>query len=176
MKFLARMGCIALFTAMAVSGFAQFKKGDILINLGLGAFTPYNGGLPLVSAVEVGVTDEISVGASIDFLSHWQGFPGVRRDFSALFVGGRGSLHLTDLLGLNTKEVDLYVGVAIGFRQFGWVDDFSIVGPLGNRYSNGLFAGLFAGARYYFNKQVGVFGEVGAGGSSNLRAGLALRL
>lgn len=152
---------------------AQFNKGDKLLNLGIGVNSYYNGGIPLTASLEVGITNEISVGASFDYLGHRYRVGGVDYGFNAMYIGFRGSYHFSELLDLNTPEFDLYAGLNLGFRNFAWNDNG--YNGLGNAYGNGIYAGIFAGGRYYFQNNFGVFGEVGAGGSSNARLGLALR-
>lgn len=152
---------------------AQFNKGDKLLNLGIGLNSYYSGGIPLHASFEVGVTNEVSVGVSVDYLSHRYRSGGVDYGFNSTYVGLRGAFHFTELLDLKTPEFDLYAGAALGFRSFGWRDD-SFNG-LGGRYGNGVYLGIFVGGRYYFQNNFGVFGELGAGGSGNARLGVSFR-
>lgn len=155
------------------AAFAQFNKGDKLLNLGIGVNSYYNGGIPLHASLEVGVTDEISIGGSFDYLGYRYRVGGVNYGFNAMYLGFRGAYHFSELLDLNTPEFDLYAGVSLGFRNFAWSDN--AYNGLGGRYGNGVYAGLFVGGRYYFQNNFGAFGEVGAGGSGNARLGLSFR-
>jgi hypothetical protein len=167
------LGAFFIFCSVAQ---AQFNKGDKLLNLGLGINSYYGGGIPLSGSFEVGITDEVSVGAGFDYLGYRYSYPGGKWSYSIMYFGGRGSFHLSELLELGVKEMDLYAGASLGFRAFTWREDYQF-GTVGfpARYSNGLFLGVFVGARYYFAQKVGVFGEFGAGGSSNAKLGLAFR-
>lgn len=160
---------------LSTSGFAQFSKNDKLLNLGIGVNSYYNGGIPLSSSFEVGITDEISIGAGLDYLSHRYNVLGTKYGFSALYLGARGSYHFSELLNINDQALDIYGGASLGYRRFTWRDNNNFVG-LGNSYGSGLFLGIHVGARYYFAPKVGGFFEVGAGGSGNARLGLAFRL
>jgi hypothetical protein len=173
MKRSSYLAVVALVFVSTIHAFAQFNKGDKLLNLGLGFNSYFNGGLPLHGSFEVGVTDEVSVGASLDYLTYRYRVGGVNYGFNSTYIGGRASYHFSKLLDLNTPEFDLYGGVAVGIRTFGWRGD--AVNGLGDIYDNGFYYGLFAGARYYFEKKIGVFGEVGVGYSGNARAGVSFK-
>lgn len=152
---------------------AQFNKKDVLLNLGAGLNSYYAAGFPLHGSIEVGVTDEVGVGASFDFVGSRYRSGGTYYPFVAMYIGGRGTFHMSELLQLNTPELDLYAGVAVGLRTFAWTDNS--VGGLGSIYGNGIYYGIFAGGRYYFDKSFGVFGELGAGYSGNARFGITIR-
>jgi hypothetical protein len=162
------LGTLSLFSTTAS---AQYRKGDKLLNLGIGVNSYYSGGIPLSASFEVGVTDDISVGGGVDYLTYH--YPGVG-NFTAVYVGARGSYHFNRLLNLRNENIDIYAGLSLGYRSFTWNDSY--YGPgLGNTYGSGLFLGIHAGARYYFAKSVGAFLEVGALGSTNARLGFAFR-
>ncbi|MBS1508780.1 MAG: hypothetical protein JSS79_19240 [Bacteroidetes bacterium] len=162
------LGAISFLSTDAV---AQFKNGDKLLNLGFGVNSYYTGGIPLSASFEVGVTDDISVGGGLDYLSY--NYSGYGR-FTAIYIGGRGSYHFSRVLNLRNEAVDIYGGLSLGYRSFSWNDRY--IGPgLGNVYGSGLFLGIHAGARYYFTKKVGGFLELGALGSTNARLGVAFK-
>ncbi|MBL7871962.1 MAG: hypothetical protein JNM78_10150 [Cyclobacteriaceae bacterium] len=165
------VGVICLFS-LRVN--AQYAQGDKLLNLGIGVNSYYSGGIPFSASFEYGVTDEISVGAGLDYLNYNYKSSGYKYGFSILYFGARGSYHFNELLNLTIEELDLYGGASLGFRSFSWKDDFNNSG-LGNSYGNGVFFGIHAGARYYFAPSIGGFLEVGAGGSSNAKLGVAFR-
>lgn len=166
---------LSLLLLVFNSANAQFNKDDKLLNVGIGVNSYYNGGIPLSSSFEVGITDEISVGAGLDYLSHRYNTLGVKYGFSALYLGARGSYHFSKLLNLRDEALDVYGGASLGYRRFTWRDNNNFIG-LGSSYGSGLFVGIHVGARYYFAPKVGGFFEVGAGGSGNARLGLAFRL
>ncbi len=160
-----------LFSQVAT---AQYKKGDKLLNLGIGLNSYYSGGIPLSASFEYGVTEDISVGGMLDYLSYNYGIPGYNYHFSALYLGARGSYHFNRLLNLRDQNWDIYGGASLGYRSFSWNDSYTGVG-LGNAYGSGVFLGIHAGAKYYFSPKFGAFGELGALGSSNIRIGVAFK-
>ncbi len=166
---------VGLFSLLSGSVYAQYAKGDKLLNIGIGVNSYYNGGIPVGASFEVGVTDEISVGGSIDYLSHKYnaGF-GSDFKFTALYIGGRGSYHFNKLLNLANDKIDLYGGLALGYRSFTWSDS-NFNSGLGNSYGSGVYLGIFAAGRYYFSENVGAFLEVGAVGSTNAKLGAAFK-
>jgi hypothetical protein len=151
-----------------------FRKGDKLLNLGIGVNSYYDGGIPVGASFEVGITDAVSVGGNIDYFSRSYGYYSNDYKYSILYLGGRGSYHFNKLLRIRDPKVDLYAGAVLGYRIFSWRDNYSGNG-LNNTYSSGLYLGGFAGAKYYFNKGFGVFAEVGAIGSTNARIGVAFK-
>ena len=159
--------------AYSVTGFAQaFEKGDKLLNIGVGVNSYYSGGFPLNASFEVGVTDDISVGATFDFLSHRYSYLSDYR-FTALYFGARGSYHFNRLFNLDIDNLDIYGGAEAGYRSFSWGDKFS--GVLSNRYGSGPFFGGFAGVKYYFKPSIGAYAEAGAIGSTNARLGVTFK-
>jgi hypothetical protein len=171
-----------LFSAFAITlattVFAQrngYSQGDKLINVGIGLNSYYSGGIPFGASMEFGVTETISVGANVDYLSYTYNYGTLGNyKFTALYFGGRGSYHFNELFNLNNEKVDLYGGAALGYRSFSWKDNFSNA-SLGDSYGSGVYFGIFVGGRYYFTNNVGGFAELGAIGSTNVRIGLAFK-
>jgi hypothetical protein len=104
-----------------------------------------------------------------------------------MFLLGRGEYHFNRLIGWAPKY-DLYAGVMAGMRitashesdiYEGWGNGQP--GTWRNDYPNrsstdvGPAAGIFGGMRFYFTKNMSVFGEVGYG-LTNFRTGLNWRL
>ena len=166
------VGCLVLLSG---SAFAQYEKGDKLLNVGIGVNSYYNGGIPFGASFEVGVTDEISVGGSVDYLSHNYGNVfGNDWRFTAIYIGARGSYHFNELLNLSNENIDIYGGLTLGYRSFSWSDSGFGTG-LSSSYGNGVFLGIYAAGRYYFSEKVGAFLEVGAVGSTNAKLGVAFK-
>ena len=89
--------------------------------------------------------------------------------WSYTVLGVRGVLHYALV-----DKLDTYGGVAVVYNIFSskYFDDNSL---LGNRNaSSGFNAGLFIGARYYFNEKAAVFAEAGFG-AANLNIGLSIK-
>ena len=57
----------SLLSVASEKAFAQYEKGDKLLNVGLGLGSYYGGGVAVGASFEYGVTDFISVGAQADF-------------------------------------------------------------------------------------------------------------
>lgn len=152
---------------------AQFSKGDNLINLGIGVNSYYGGGIPIGFSYEHGITEDISIGAGLDYLSYRYNVLGDRNRFNILYLGFRGSYHFNNLIKHNVEELDIYAGAILGYRSFSWSNDFT--GSAGDIYDSNLFLGIHAGARYYFKPTIGAFLELGAGGSGNARLGVAFK-
>jgi hypothetical protein len=158
-------------TANAQNG--AYSKGDKLLNVGIGVNSYYSGGIPLGASLEFGVTDDISVGANADYLSHkYSGLSSYK--FTALYLGARGSYHFNNLLNINNDKVDVYGGLTLGYRIFSWKDNYSN-SLLGDSYGSGVYLGGFVGGKYYFSNNVGAFLELGAIGSTNGRVGVAFK-
>ncbi|MBL7756595.1 MAG: hypothetical protein JNL59_04350 [Chitinophagaceae bacterium] len=167
--FAALLGLSVTVLAHAQNG--GFKNGDKLLNLGIGVNSYYDKGIPFGASFEAGITDAISVGGNVDYLSskYASDFK-----FTALYIAARGSYHFNELLKITNEKVDVYAGVTLGYRAFSWKNDYNN-GGLGNSYGSGVFLGGYAGARYYFGTGIGAFAELGAIGSTNARLGVAFR-
>ena len=163
---------------MACNASAQeygYSRGDKLLNIGVGVNSYYSGGIPLSASFETGITDQISVGVGVDYLSNkYNVGSDASYKFTALYFGARASYHVNELLNINNKKVDLYGGATVGYRNFTWKDNYSN-GSLSDSYGSGVFLGGFIGGKYYFTQRIGAFTELGAAGSTNGRLGVALK-
>ncbi len=110
----------ALLLSMVM--FAQnggYSKGDKLLNIGLGLNSYYSGGIPFGASFEVGITDDISVGANFDYLSHkYKGLGDYK--FTALYFGARGSYHFNTLLNIENKKIRCVC------RRYTWIPHFQL--------------------------------------------------
>ncbi len=157
------------------ASFAQYEKGDKLLNVGIGLSSYYGGGLPIGASFEYGVTDDISVGAQIDYYSWGYNFgSGYKYKYTFLPIAVRGSYHLNKVLNLNTDKVDLYGGAALGYYISSYSDNSGYTGIYDNGYGNKVLFGIHAGARYYFKPTLGAFAELGYGVSA-LKIGVAFK-
>ena len=171
---------VLIFVLASVGTIAKaqngFNSNDKLLNVGVGLNSYYAGGTPVGASLEVGVAQNLSLGVSFDYVGQTYRESGYNDNrFSALYLGGRASYHFNRLLELNTNNVDLYGGVALGYRSFTWRDPYNR-NDLGRDYNSGLYLGLYAGGKLYFTKKVSLFVELGAGGSTNARIGLGFKL
>ncbi|MBO9561726.1 MAG: hypothetical protein J7621_03095 [Niastella sp.] len=152
-----------------------FSKSDKLLNLGIGVNSYYQGGIPLGASFEVGVSEDISVGVSIDYLSYRYRFYGdYSYKFTALYAGARASYHFNELLEIDNEKIDVYGGGTLGLRSFRWKDTYSDE-SLSGRYGSGLYVGAYVGGKYYFNPRIGAMLEAGAIGSTNVRIGVGFK-
>ncbi|MBN8576764.1 MAG: hypothetical protein J0L66_07455 [Cytophagales bacterium] len=172
MKKLVLVLVVGLVSFASHKAVAQFEKGNSLLNLGIGVNSYYSGGIPIGASYEYGVTDDISVGVGVDYLSYRYNFGSSRYGFNILYLGARGSYHFNRLFKLDVEELDIYGGAQLGYRSFSWKDDFS---GAGDTYASGVFFGIHVGTRYYFKPNIGAFLELGAGGSGNARLGVAFK-
>jgi len=169
MKKIFLMFFVAAFMSLASEkAFAQYEKGDKILNLGIGGggYGFYGGGFAVGGSVEFGVHEFISVGAQADIRFYNYGYLlGPSENYVALPIAARGSYHYGKHF-LTIDKLDLYAGPALGFN----ID--------GNQYytSSALVVGAFAGARYYFKPAMGVFLEL-AGGTNMIpvKAGISLK-
>ncbi|MBC8112243.1 MAG: outer membrane beta-barrel protein, partial [Verrucomicrobia bacterium] len=132
-------------------------------------------GLPFGLSYERGITDQISIGGFLDYSSTKYGYTGFDGKLTILFVGARASYHFNEILDVKNDKVDLYGGVALGFRSVSWKYNDPIYDDLySDPYSNGVLFGVHAGARYMFANNIGGFAELGYG-VSILKLGLAVK-
>lgn len=161
---------------VSASSFAQYQKGDKLLNLGVGLNSYYGGGLPIGAAFEVGVTDEISVGAQVDYYT-WNynyGFGAGDWRYTFIPIALRGSYHVNELLNLGNDKIDLYGGAQLGYI----ISRYTYDGPGGqffdNSYGNRALFGIHLGGRYYFKPNLAAFTELGYG-IATLKLGVTLK-
>lgn len=164
-------------TAMSFASgkvFAQYEKGDKLLNLGLNLGGTYGGGgIGTGASYEQGIHDFISVGAQVDFVSWNNGVFGYKWKYNFWTFAARGSYHFGKHF-LKMDNLDLYGGPAIGYRAASFKAPDGYGGNYTDDYGSGVFFGVFAGARYYFKPNLGVFGEVGYN-ASPLKVGVAFK-
>ncbi len=173
-KLLILVVAVAAFTLIGQAQNGAYKKGDNLLNIGVGVNSYYSGGIPLGASYEVGVTDDISVGANVDYLSHKYGYLNSNLKFTALYFGARASYHFNNLLNISNEKVDLYGGLTLGYRSFSWKDSDGDY-DFGGSYGSGLYFGGYIGGKYFFSENIGAFVELGAIGSTNARLGVAFK-
>ena len=155
---------------------STFKKGDKVLNLGIGFGNTYYGSyytsqMPAISAsFEVGVADNILEKGSI-------GVGGLMSFSSAKYtnyykttnfiIGARGTFHYPLV-----SKLDTYTGLLIGYNffNFSYYDNYA---GADLSESGGEFA-WFVGARYYFSESFAAMGELGVG-TTILTLGIALK-
>lgn len=155
--------------------------------------------IPTLSvSIQKAFWDDITIGGQVSFNAFGSEYD--RQDNSGYYIHekftqtntyitARGEYHFNRLIGLDPK-FDLYAGLLVGVRissnKYSGYEGND--GRYGNFYQNdiaypnptpyvGPTVGVFAGFRYYFVKNLAVYGEVGGGPGassvSNIRGGLA---
>ena len=171
-KLLTFSFLLAVLLTTSFRGFSQaYKQGDKLLNATIGLNSAYSRGLPIGASFEVGVTDAISVGGSLDYTSFK--YSGLDYGYKFIYFGARGSYHVNELLKINSDKIDVYGGLGLGYYSA------SYSGPSGSLYT-GAYGGSiyftgFVGGRYYFSDNIGAVLELGGGGVSNVKAGLTFK-
>ena len=148
-----------------------YKKGDNLLNAGIGLGVYTYGGLPIGASFEHGFTDNISRGGFIDYLSWKNGYLSYNYSWRFTYLGVRASYHFNDILKLDNDKTDLYAGVGLGY-YFVTTSDKLITGY--NGYSDSVFFNGHIGGRYYFSDRLAGFAELGYG-VAKLKLGLTLK-
>lgn len=141
------------------------------LNVGVGLAAYYGGGFPLGFSLEGDVKNNISVGGSVDYFRYNYYSAG---HYTFVYAGARASYHLDELLDIQDKKFDPYVGASLGFRYAGYNDAYGNAYDYNGGYNSGLFLGAHVGARYLIGPKVGVFAEVGYGVSA-LKVGLSAK-
>ena len=166
MKKTIKLLCISalLFFAQEASAQADYSKGDVLLNAGLGLGYYYAGGTPVVFSAEFAVNDVFSIGPYLGFTSYtyrWNFGSSYRYRYTFIDFGVRGSYHFSKHLNLNTNKLDLYGGAMLGYvaSSFSGDDIFGYSDP----YGSAVRFGIFGGARWYFSKVFSANAEIGYG-------------
>jgi hypothetical protein len=164
----------SVLSVTSEKAFAQFEKGDKLLNAGINLGGTYGGGgIGVGASFEGGVHDFISVGGQADFTTWNYGYFGYKWRYNFFTVAARGSYHYGKHF-LKMDNLDLYAGPAIGYRVSSFSDPDGFSGSYNDGYGSGVFFGVFAGARYYFKPNMGVFAEVGYN-AAPVKAGIAFK-
>lgn len=159
-----------------------YSKGDNLLNIGVGIGSPffgsgYSSSLPVNPGIsyEKGITNEISIGGQAAYASSKYNvdLPGANYSFkeNAFYIGARGSYHFNELLELD-PEFDVYGGASLGYVVASVSDNQGFNGTTGS----GIGFGLFAGGKYYFSNNTGLFAELGYQSLAVLNVGVTFKL
>jgi hypothetical protein len=174
----------------------SFQKKQVDVNIGLGVGNTfidagaYSALPPISLAVEVGITNDISLGGYLAFAgatykySDWEHCPHFGGDYyytdthswTYVILGIRGAYHFGRFIKID--KLDVYAGLMLG-NDFA-KDSYTTNSPCQDHFDyysrsyGGGVVSLFAGARYRFTDHVGIFGELGYG-ISLLNIGLNLK-
>ena len=151
-----------------------YKKGDQVINLGIGiggfAGAYGTGSIAFTGGYENAINENISLGGILGYSSssYDYGF-GDSWKFTYILIGVRGAYHY-DVL--HNGLLDTYGGIMLGYNIV------SFTGPTVSFYSPGtsyMEFGFFVGGRYYFNPKWAIQAELGYG-IGILNVGIAYKL
>ena len=155
-------------------GNANFKEGQIDVNVGLGLIPTFLGsGIgvripPVGASVEYAFTNEISGGAYLGIsTSRNRNFSDITYRYAIL--GARAAYHFN-----LTEELDTYFGVMLGLTTVRTSYDSTIY-PNFSPASNSIAYSFYGGARYPIADNLGLFGEIGYG-ISYITFGVALKI
>jgi hypothetical protein len=162
-----------------------FKKGDIVMNAGLGIGATYGnywGSLYSPTLPPIFVSGDyclredlgpgnLGVGGIMAFSAYkYEPYSDIGTKYSVFSIGLRGTYHFTDLV----DKMDLYGGISLG-GKFQHGKDYGDHGEYTYTYNgNSALVEIFAGARYYFSDSFGVMGELGYG-IAVLKLGVSLK-
>ena len=164
-----------LLVTVSTCSFAQraFQQGTSDLNLGFGIGnifwgSGYSASFPVnpSASFEYGVTDNVSVGAVLSYSS--VKISGYDIKASGILVGGRGSYHF-----LTSDKWDPYVGLTLGYVIVS-VTDNTGGSYVGGKLS-GVGLGIHAGARYFFQDNLGVYAELGASSFAIINLGVTFK-
>lgn len=120
-----------------------FANGRLIGSAGL-RFN--NGSTILTAQVERGVSDEISLGARLNFTSS--------DGITAFTIGGVGAYHLGQVLKVNNQALDPFVGLYVALP---------VATGYGETQSGKVFGHLLLGSRYFLNDRFGLMGQLNMG-------------
>lgn len=176
--------------AFTTGAYAQYQKGDILVNAGFslgtfgygyGLYGSSGGFLPVTANVEYSIDDKFGLGAYAGIYSRSYKYLTYKDRFTALSFGARGTLHASALLnehfdlGINEEKLDIYATVLLGIESRTWNFDSAYEGD--HYYSDDVSVdfGPVLGVRYQFNPAFAAFFEAGRGSFGLGTLGLSAR-
>lgn len=130
-----------MFAGSLVSAQAWNGKGDQKLQVGFNGWGYGNG---ITATYDYGLGNIVSLGAGANF--YFSGYKNENGKDLKTFVFGRLNAHLQEPLNL-PEQWDIYPGVDLGL--------------LGETFGFGAHLGV----RYFFNNNVGIYGEFGNNGS-----------
>ncbi len=187
MKKLSLLLVIAIFSVSMAQAQTPFRKGDKIVNVGLGLGTYGvlgNTSIPPVAvSFEYGYKNNLfNEKSSLSFggyagyysskLSHTSPAGEYGWKYTNILIGGRATVHYDFL---ENKKIDTYGGLMLGYN----VASSSYYGIEGFEAGKSSYGGLiyssFLGARYYFTPKIAGFLELGYGVSA-IELGVSFKL
>jgi hypothetical protein len=180
MKRILLLSVLVVFIASMSFGQMAYKKGDQVINLGIGlggfAGVYGSGGIAITGGYEYGVNENISLGGVVGYSSSSETvFGDYGWKYTYILIGARGAYHL-DLF--HNPNIDTYGGILLGYNIVSASETgthpYSIYGNY-SASASFLEFGAFIGGRYYFSPKLAVQAELGYG-LGILNIGIAYKL
>jgi len=144
---------------------STFKKGDKVVNLGIGFGSTYYGAfytshtpalsISLETDVKDGILEKGSIGIG-GYLGYSSATWANYYKTSNFIIGARGSFHYPLV-----NKLDTYTGLLLGYNIYSYKYESTYIGSKGS--SGNVMLAWFAGARYYFTDKFAVMGEIGYG-------------
>ena len=180
MKRILLLSVLVVFIASMSFGQMAYKKGDQVINLGIGlggfAGVYGSGGIAITGGYEYGVNENISLGGVVGYSSSSEDFGGnYGWKYTYILIGARGAYHL-DLF--HNPNIDTYGGILLGYNIVSSKATGTYINyGYGNYSASASFLefGAFIGGRYYFSPKLAVQAELGYG-LGILNVGIAYKL
>ncbi|MGA9364246.1 MAG: hypothetical protein WBW16_07750 [Bacteroidota bacterium] len=150
-----------LLCMVTASSQAQYVMGKSYLGprIGIGV----NGSsLAIGAGYEYGVTEDISVGALIDYYQwSYTAFAGFGGKYTYIVFGAQGNYHFGKLLKWDSK-LDPFAGLVLGYENISWKWDNQVFTGY-SASSSGLVFGGQAGLRYFVSPSVALYGQAGFG-------------
>ena len=131
---------------------------------------------PMYVKYEHGILPEVGLGGYLAIAgSKYEYGPGYRYADKIFSVGGGflGYYHFHKLIPV--RNLDVYAGAGIAFRNIAYSYDDAYGNDNSNRGEFEVFPTIKVGARYYFSHIFGVYGEAGYDKMSDVNFGISLR-
>lgn len=172
-------------TSSKSSGSGSFEKGQIDFNIGVGFFNNnvyyrrgfYRPARPLSLSLDFAITKNVSVGGYFAYSRSVYKYDGKWNNGNGFYdytdtytwtyyiAGVRAAYHLAEYIKVD--NLDIYGGVMVGnnFAKYRYStnDPYKSRTITYNESYGGLVWGLYAGGRYMFTNNIGMFGEFGYG-------------
>ena len=142
------------FTCSYAQDNPNFAQGQYDLNIGIGLGSNLGGGLPISASLDVGISDQISLGGYLGFVNVSQsiGFGFGEIKYNNFVFGARGAYHYHLI-----DNMDTYGGVMLGYNRTS-----ASGGGLGVGVGGFIWSG-FVGGRYIFSDAIAGFAELGYG-------------
>ncbi|MDO5607960.1 MAG: hypothetical protein Q4G08_05825 [Capnocytophaga sp.] len=166
---------IILFVGLMVScaiasAQGSLEVGSAQLNAGLGVS---GWGVPVYVGIDVGVHDDVTVGAEISYRNDTQRFGNGKIKYGGLGIGANGNYHFNNLFDLPT-EFDVYAGASLVYMT--WTRNISGGAYSGAfDHSSGLAMLIQTGGRYFFTNDFGVNVEAFGGSMFGAKAGITYK-